>query len=262
MKKREIFAVILCGMLTISLAGCGKTAFPAEKNDSRRETARMEQQTPVPPEKESARTGEKRTDEAVSGEPKSDEAEAIETTGTPKQAGDLRQTGDSKQTENPRQTEKPNQTNLPKENEAKPAEPPKENESKPADPPKTDEPKPAEPPKAEELAPAEPEQPKSAYDYAFDMEAIRSDLIALGEGMGLTHMTADGGRTITPDNASWATPVTASEAFQGERLQRKLKDYVLSMPGLIGAYGGGPIEYFTIYIEPLGDGSYRIYFLY
>ena len=75
-------------------------------------------------------------------------------------------------------------------------------------------------------------------------------------------ITTDDGTAITPDNASWATPVTASESFQGERLKRKLTDYVQSMPDIITAYGGAPIEYFTIYIEPLGSGSYRIYFLY
>lgn len=75
--------------------------------------------------------------------------------------------------------------------------------------------------------------------------------------MGLTH-SGD----LTPDNASWATPVTASADFQGENLKCRLKDYVQSMPGLITAYGGNPIQYFTIYTEPLGGGSYRIYFLY
>ena len=110
--------------------------------------------------------------------------------------------------------------------------------------------------------PTEEVKPKTAYDYEFDIEAIRSDLISLGCSMGLTHITTDDGMKITPDNASWATPVTASECFQGERLKRKLTDYVQSMPDIITAYGGAPIEYFTIYIEPLGSGSYRIYFLY
>lgn len=110
--------------------------------------------------------------------------------------------------------------------------------------------------------PTEEVKPKTAYDYEFDIEAIRNDLISLGCSMGLTHITTDDGMTITPDNASWATPVTASESFQGERLKRKLTDYVQSMPDIITAYGGAPIEYFTIYIEPLGSGSYRIYFLY
>lgn len=100
-------------------------------------------------------------------------------------------------------------------------------------------------------------QPKSIYDYEFDIDAIRAELIALGEGMGLTH-SGD----LTPDTASWSTPVTASPDFQGENLKRRLKDYVQSMPELITAYGGNPIQYFTIYAEPLGGGSYRIYFLY
>ena len=110
--------------------------------------------------------------------------------------------------------------------------------------------------------PTEEVKPKTAYNYEFDIEAIRSDLISLGCSMGLTHIATDDGTAITPDNASWATPVTASESFQGERLKRKLTDYVQSMPDIITAYGGAPIEYFTIYIEPLGSGSYRIYFLY
>lgn len=110
--------------------------------------------------------------------------------------------------------------------------------------------------------PTEETKQKTAYDYEFDIEAIRSDLIAVGQSMGLTHITTDDGTTITPDNAAWATPITASESFQGERLKRKLTDYVQSMPSVISAYGGASIEYFTIYIELLGSGSYRIYFLY
>lgn len=111
---------------------------------------------------------------------------------------------------------------------------------------------------AESVPPQEtPPQPKSIYNFEFDIEAIRAELIAVGEGMGLTH-SGD----LTPDNASWATPVTASADFQGENLKRRLKDYVQSMPELITAYGGNPIQYFTIYAEPLGNGSYRIYFLY
>lgn len=102
-----------------------------------------------------------------------------------------------------------------------------------------------------------PPQPKSIYDYEFDIDAIRAELIVVGEGMGLTH-SGD----LTPDTASWSTPVTASPDFQGANLERRLKDYVRSMPGLITAYGGSQIEYFTIYAEPLGGGSYRFYFLY
>lgn len=139
---------------------------------------------------------------------------------------------------------------------------PQKSENNPQE--KTDAPKaPATPePPTKTETPTEPIKPKTAYDYAFDIEAIRSDLIAIGESMGLTHITSDDGTEITPSNSSWATPVTASKSFQGENLKRKLTDYVQSMPSILSAYGGATIEYFTIYIEPLDGGSYRIYFLY
>ena len=95
------------------------------------------------------------------------------------------------------------------------------------------------------------------YDYEFDVEAIRQELLGIGTGMGLTIDSS-----LTPDSASWGNPVTASKDFQGTSLERSLKDYVRSMPDLITAYGGSPIQYFTIYAENLGGGSYRFYFLY
>lgn len=112
--------------------------------------------------------------------------------------------------------------------------------------------------------PATPEPPKekSIYDYEFDVAAIKNELIAIGQGMGLTHITTDDGIVRTPDNSSWAQPVTASKDFQGESLKRALKDYVSSMPGIVKNYGGNAVEYFTIYVKPLGNGSYTFYFLY
>lgn len=50
--------------------------------------------------------------------------------------------------------------------------------------------------------PTEEVKPKTAYDYEFDIEAIRSDLISLDCSMGLTHITTDDGMAFTPDNAS------------------------------------------------------------
>lgn len=105
-------------------------------------------------------------------------------------------------------------------------------------------------------------KPKSIYDFEFDIEAMREDLISLGEGMNLRHITEDEGKPITPDNASWAVTVTASESFQGANLERRLKDYVSSMPQLAVSYGGEPIKYFTIYTESLAGGAYTIYFLF
>lgn len=119
-------------------------------------------------------------------------------------------------------------------------------------------PQPTEQPKPQPTEQPTPEpEPKSIYDARFDVEAIRSELIAVGEGIGLTHSS-----DRTPSNASWSSPVVASSSYQGTQLERGLKDYVRSMPEMVAAYGGQTIEYFTIYVEPLGGGSYQFYFLY
>lgn len=146
----------------------------------------------------------------------------------------------------------------PEANPSEQSHPSEESKPAPEAKPETEAPPPVQTETAESVPPQEtPPQPKSIYDYEFDIDAIRAELIAVGEGMGLTH-SGD----LTPDNASWSTPVTASTDFQGANLERRLKDYVQSMPGLITAFGGNPIQYFTIYAEPLGGGSYRFYFLY
>ena len=190
------------------------------------------------------------------------------------ETSEVEQTPESTQSTKPAETESTAESgsmesNKPKEPEqtavqtsAPQDEPPQETESETsAVTPETETPPPAPPVQTEtaESVPQQetPPQPKSIYDFEFEIDAIRAELIAVGEGMGLTH-SGD----LTPDNASWATPVTASADFQGANLERRLKDYVQSMPKLITAYGGNPIQYFTIYAEPLGGGSYRIYFLY
>ena len=106
------------------------------------------------------------------------------------------------------------------------------------------------------------EKPKSIYDYAFDADAIRLELIAIGQSLGLTHITEDDGIPCTPDTCSWAAPVTASESFQGDNLKRALQNYVTSMPSTIASYGGMQITSFTIYVQDNGGGSYTFYFLY
>ena len=116
-----------------------------------------------------------------------------------------------------------------------------------------------EPPLVVEIT---PEPIKSIYDYEFNITDIRMELVSIGESMGLKHITENNGIPITPDNSSWALPVTASQKLQGKQLESSLKNYVKSMPDLIAMYGGDQLQYFTIYIEPLGGGSYKIYFLY
>ena len=103
---------------------------------------------------------------------------------------------------------------------------------------------------------------KSIYDYEFNIKEIKSELISIGESIGLKHRTTDEGTEITPNNSSWASPVTGSKDYQGKQLEASLKDYVRSMPEMVSSYGGTEIEFFTIYVEDNGNGSYTFYFLY
>lgn len=157
--------------------------------------------------------------------------------------------------------------NRAEENVPEPKQPAAGNGQATPEPKQPEPPKPTEPPaepKQEEtpVSAVEPESPKTIYDYAFDVEAIRSELIALGQSMGLTHITDDDGIPCTPDTCSWASPVTASESFQGNNLKRALQNYVTSMPSTIASYGGTQITCFTIYVRDNGGGSYTFYFLY
>lgn len=236
--------VILTILLLFALAGCNNTP-----------------QTEKMPEPFSFSESNEQTSESDTL-PAAEETKEVEPTPGPMQStkpAETESTTESGSTESSKPKE-PEQTAI--QTSAPQDEPPQKTESEtPIATPETEAPPPAPPVQtetAESVPPQEtPPQPKSIYDYEFDIDAIRAELIAVGEGMGLTH-SGD----LTPDNASWATPVTASADFQGENLKRRLKDYVQSMPELITAYGGNPIQYFTIYAELLGGGSYRIYFLY
>lgn len=242
MKKR--IAVLMAMLLVLGLTGCNNTA---AKNN--------------PPEPfSSSESNEISSDTDTL--PATEETSEVETTPEPVQsaeAAETKSTAETRDTEISKPKE-PEQTANPVS--APQDEPPQNTESKTlAATPEIETSTPAPPVQTETTESAPPQEttpePKSIYDYEFDISAIRAELIAVGEGMGLTH-SGD----LTPDTASWSTPVTASPDFQGANLERRLKDYVQSMPGLITAYGGNQIEYFTIYAEPLGGGSYRFYFLY
>lgn len=137
-------------------------------------------------------------------------------------------------------------------------EPPKETTPKTEPPAETTPPKETEPPVTSE--PTQPTTPKTAYDYEFDINQIRKDMIALAKGYGLTL-----DESLTPSNASWANPVFATKSTQGDLLKRQLtesiqyyadKEYRASL----GLSDLG-LTYFNIYCEPLGGGEYRIFFL-
>lgn len=238
--KTAVFLIIL---LLFTLSGCNNTP-QTEKMPEPFSSSESNQNTPDKDTLPVAETSEvEPTPEPVqsteSSETQSTAEVNITESSKPKEAEPIAEPTSAPQDETPKKTESETVQTATPETEAPPA--------------------PTIQPEATESEPPQetPPEPKSIYDFEFDIDAIRAELISVGEATGLTHM--DG---LTPDTASWSTPITASADFQGENLERRLKDYVQSMPELIAAYGGNLIQYFTIYVEPLGGGSYRIYFLY
>lgn len=101
-------------------------------------------------------------------------------------------------------------------------------------------------------------EPKTAYDYEFDIEAVKADCIGIGLGMGLALDSS-----LTPSNSTWWNPVTASQNNQGEALKQSLERYItFHTVENLGAYGIDKITVFNICCEARGNGSYSIYFLF
>lgn len=256
MKKLRIVLVTLLAVML--LAGCQQgTAIPANsvQNRETEPTSSFSGSKTGTTESESESSEKtEQSEESINEEPPIAETSATgkepsESNPTPTVSNNTTTPPEKKDDTQTKPSEAPQKVPEPTPEPAKPAEPVSESKSEiAATPEPTEESEPTPPPAPE---------PKSIYDYEFDVEAIRQELISIGTGMGLTH-TGD----MTPDAASWSNPVTASQNFQGSGLERSLKDYVRSMPDIITMYGGTTIQYFTIYVEPLGGGSYRFYFLY
>lgn len=152
--------------------------------------------------------------------------------------------------EPPRETEqsKPTEQPVATERDDAPAEVPA-----PTEPPAT-----TEPPIPAETEPPVETQPKTAYDYEFDINAIRADCIAIGQSMGYTLNTS-----LTPQNATWWNPVTASESNQGSSLKSALEQYIrFHTVANLSAYGMDEIAEFNICCESRGGGSYAIFFVF
>ena len=166
----------------------------------------------------------------------------------------------------PAEPEKPATGDSPKEPE--PIMPPEDVEPRQEEPARSEDvqrepesPMPAEPPEpTEPPAPAEPPmepQPKNAYDYPFDISVIRSDCIAIGVSMGYTLNAS-----LTPQNATWWNPVTASENNQGVTLRTSLEQYIrFHTVSNLSAYGLDELTEFNICCEE-GGGAYIIYFVF
>lgn len=121
--------------------------------------------------------------------------------------------------------------------------------------PSTETPPPAPP---QPTAAPEETKPKTAYDYEFDIAAIKADCISIGQSMGLNL-----DNSLTPDNAAWWNPVTASQSCQGEALKQSLESYItFHTAANLGSYGMDEITDFNICCEARGNGEYLIYFLF
>lgn len=251
---------IAAAILILSLAGCAETAGSApsessatpvvngetsQESTTARETAAHSfsgsKEMPSTPETETATeepTEESKPDPGTSTEAPAETEKLQETPATPPKAAETPQ------------PEKPESRSA-EPAEPKPSEPPRETQP-PADPEPetTPEPMPEQPP--------EETQPKSAYDYEFDIEAIKADCIAIGQGMGLSLDSS-----LTPNSATWWNPVTASQSNQGTALKQSLESYItFHTAANLSAYGMDAITSFNIYCEARGNGVYSIYFLF
>ncbi len=267
MTKTQIYAVLLAGTICISLAGCGNTAPVSESEtvqikaeETADETSGIDISDVVPAEPTVSEEPEPPAEASASEPPQPTEKEKPEAEPA------------SEQTEPPVQTEpqkpaEPAEPQQPQEPPAAQTQPPAPLEPEPAqaEPSKPTEPAPQEPqPTPPEPQPAPPEQtpeeakPKTAYDYEFDIEAIKADCIGIGQSMGLTLDSS-----LTPDNASWWNPVTASSGNQGEALKQSLASYItFHTVENLNAYGIDEITSFNICCEARGNGAYAIYFLF
>lgn len=275
MKKIRVFIVLL-GLLLLGACAASdsaETLVPSEEKDTRCPEYEEKSETdsknrPKIPELEktelkladnSDRNGNSEGSKTSAAHQKTEESVAVKQQEGSSRSGENSQataaSSEANQNESVKVAEEPEAPETPAEQPAvePPAEPPAVTQQPEPEPIVPEEP--VQPP-------AEPEIPKTIYDFAFDANAIRAELIAIGQSMGLAHITEDDGIPCTPDTCSWAAPVTASESFQGDNLKRALKDYVTSMPSIIGSYGGAQLTSFSIYVQDNGGGSYTFYFLY
>lgn len=232
--RKQIFAALF--VLIMLLSGCsGNTADPSEINSE------VVTDTEV--------TAEIETDNSLLSS-ESMEAAAPEESESPES------TAAPEATEPPKQESKPKDTTPAATAPEKPQSDPAPAQTTPAE---TEAPK--ETPKPAETQPEptpEETKPKSAYDYPFDIDTIKADCIAIGQGMGLTLDTS-----LTTGNATSWNPVTASENTQGTTLKQNLESYIkFHTVENLGSYGIDSITSFNIYCEARGNGAYSIYFLF
>lgn len=228
--KRQMIAGLLLLMLTVSGCSAVSTA-PTEMNEPVKET-RAEAET-------------ESTDSIFPSESKEKDAPV--------------ESEAPEESEIPESTAAPEQSQPIAEENANTPEPAAETTPAPTEQPQAAQQQPqAETPPAQPTAAPEEAKPKTAYDFEFDIEAIKADCIGIGQSMGLSLDSS-----LTPDNAAWWNPVTASQSNQGEALKQSLVSYItFHTAANLGAYGMDEITSFNICCEARGNGEYSIYFLF
>ena len=224
MKTKLLTTAIACALL-ISLTGCAADKIASTPTQNVDVTMDTETAIESEGETEAVTLAAETAEKDIPAQPASTEAPQTSETAEPVQ---------------PRESEAPKQTESPRQSE--PTEAPKQES-------------PSQP--AESEQPAET-QPQTAYDYEFDINAIRADCIAIGQSMGYTLNTS-----LTPQNATWWNPVTASESNQGSSLKSALEQYIrFHTVANLSAYGMDEIAEFNICCESRGGGSYAIFFVF
>lgn len=244
MKTKLLTTAIACALL-ISITGCAADNTAQMLHDNAEVTVNTEAVTEPSADTQTVTLTAETAEKEMPVQPTATEAS---------------QTSDPQEPTQVKESEAPKQTEAPRQSESTgPSAPSAPTEPTPTEPPAPTEPStPAEPPAPVETEPPVETQPKTAYDYEFDIDAIRTDCIAIGQGMGYTLNTS-----LTPQNATWWNPVTASESNQGGALRSALEQYIrFHTVANLSAYGMDEITEFNICCEPRGGESYSIYFVF
>ena len=244
MKAKHLTPMIVCALL-ISFTGCAADKIAPTPTHNVDDTVNTEVTTAPEVEAEAATLAAETAEKEMPAQPASTETPQPNETAKPAQ---VKESEASKQTEAPRQSESTEPS--------APSAPPEPTTPEP--PVSTEPPVPTELPAPVETEPPVETQPKTAYDYEFDINAIRADCIAIGQSMGYALNTS-----LTPQNATWWNPVTASEFNQGSALRSGLEQYIrFHTVSNLSAYGLDEIAEFNICCESIGGGAYAIYFVF
>lgn len=241
MKKQMIAGMML---LVLTVSGCSAVSTAPTTINELAEETRAEAET-------------KGTDSILSSESKETDApvesEAPEETESPESTAAPETAASQPIAEEAPKAPKP-AASVSSESKPAPTEQPQAAQQEPQE---TQQPTTETPPPQPTAAPEET-KPKTAYDYEFDIAAIKADCIGIGQSMGLSLDSS-----LTPDNAAWWNPVTASQSNQGTALKQSLESYItFHAAANLGSYGMDEITDFNIYCEARGNGEYLIYFLF